>query len=114
MSRQDSETHVNIVAWLHIGLSILGLFVAGLIFLVFVGVGLLLAVAEESEAMGILAVIGTFVGAFLFILSVPGFVGGIGLLKRQAWARILVLILSALQLFNVPFGTCVGSTPSGR
>ena len=35
MSRQDSETHVNIVAWLHIGLSILGLFVAGLIFLLY-------------------------------------------------------------------------------
>ncbi len=107
-SRQDSETLVNIVAWLYIGLSILGLFVAGLVFLVFVGIGLLMAAADESEAMGILAVFGTFVGAFLFLLSVPGFVGGIGLLKRQAWARILVLILSAFQLFNVPFGTCVG------
>ena len=107
-SRQDSETLVNIVAWLHIGLSILGLFIAGLVFLVFVGIGLLMAAADESEAMGILAVFGTFVGAFLFLLSVPGFVGGIGLLKRQAWARILVLILSAFQLFNVPFGTCVG------
>ena len=79
-----------------------------LVFLVFVGIGLLLAVADESEAMGILAVIGTFIAVFLFLVSVPGLVGGIGLLKRQDWARVLVLILSVLQLFNVPFGTAVG------
>ncbi len=108
MSRQDSETHVRLVAWLHIILSVLGLLVTVLVFLVFVGIGLLLAVADESEAMGILAVIGTFIGVFLFLVSVPGLVGGIGLLKGQNWARILVLILSVLQLFNVPFGTAVG------
>lgn len=41
-------------------------------------------------------------------MSLPGLIGGIGVLKRQNWARILVLILSVLQLFNVPFGTAVG------
>ena len=108
MSRQDSETHVRLVAWLHIILSVLGLLAAAFVLLLFVGVGLLLAVADESEAMGILAVIGTFIAVFLFLVSVPGLVGGIGLLKRQNWARILVLILSVLQLFNIPFGTAVG------
>ena len=32
MSPQDSETHVNIVAWLHIILSILGLLVTVLVY----------------------------------------------------------------------------------
>ncbi len=108
MSPQDSETHVNVVAWLHIILSVLGLLVTALVFLVFVGIGLLLAASDETAAMGIFAVIATIIGGFLFLVSVPGLIGGIGLLQRQNWARILVLILSVLQLFNVPFGTAVG------
>ena len=108
MSPQDSETHVKIVAWLHIVLSVLGLLVTALVLLVFVGIGLLLAASDETAAMGIFAVIATVIGGFLFLVSVPGLIGGIGLLQRQNWARILVLILSVLQLFNVPFGTAIG------
>lgn len=108
MSPQDSETHVKIVAWLHIVLSALVLLVTALVLIVFLGIGLLLATTDEAAAMGIFAVIATIVGGFLFLVSVPGLIGGIGLLQRQNWARILVLILSVLQLFNVPFGTAVG------
>lgn len=108
MSPQDSETHVKIVAWLHIVLSVLRLLVTAFVFLVFVVIGLLLAATDDMAAMGIFAVIATVIGAFLFLVSAPGLVGGIGLLKRQNWARILVLILSVLQLFNIPFGTAVG------
>ena len=108
MSPEDSETHVKLVAWLHIGLSILGLCVTALIFVVFVVIGLLLAAGDEPAALGIVAVVGTFAGAFLLLLSAPGLIGGIGLLKRQDWARLLVIIISVLQLFNVPFGTAVG------
>lgn len=108
MSPQDSETHVNIVAWLHIILSILGLLVTAFVFIVFIIIGLVLAASDDAAAMGIFAVIATVIGAFLLLVSAPGLVGGIGLLKRQNWARILVLILSVLQLFNIPFGTAVG------
>ncbi|MCY4437697.1 MAG: hypothetical protein OXE05_10235 [Chloroflexi bacterium] len=100
MSPQDTETHVKIVAWLHIILSALGLLVTALVILVFVGIGLLLAATDGTSAMGIWVAVGTFIGVFLFLVSVPGLIGGIGLLQRQNWARILVLILSVLQLFN--------------
>jgi uncharacterized membrane protein len=43
---------------------------------------------------------------FLAVLSVPA-IGGIGLLRGQEWARILVLILSVLNLFNIPIGTAI-------
>lgn len=108
MSRQDAETHVKIVGWLHLLLSILGLLLAAFLLLVFLVIGLLLARADEPEALGVLAIIAIAIGFFLFLLSAPGLVGGIGLLKRQNWARILVLILSVLQLFNVPIGTALG------
>ena len=108
MSPEDSQTHVNIVAWLHIVLSVLGLLAAAFLLVVFLLIGILFVAADESAAAGVLAVVAIFIGAFLFLISAPGLIGGIGLLKRQNWARILVLILSVLQLFNVPFGTAVG------
>ena len=45
---------------------------------------------------------------FLLVLSAPGILGGYGLLKKYSWARVLVLILGALNLLNVPFGTILG------
>ena len=108
MSPEDSRTHVNIVAWLYIVLSVLGLLAAAFLLLIFVGIGIFLVAADESAAAGIFAVIAAFIGTFLFLVSAPGLIGGIGLLKRQNWARILVLILSVLQLFNVPVGTAIG------
>jgi hypothetical protein len=45
---------------------------------------------------------------FLFVLSIPGIIAGIGLFKRKEWARILTLIISVLDLINFPIGTAVG------
>lgn len=39
---------------------------------------------------------------------VPAIIGGIGLLRRKPWRRYLVLVLSVLDLFNIPLGTAVG------
>ena len=41
----------------------------------------------------------------MLTLSLPGIIGGVGLLKRHPWARILTIVLSVLHLINVPFGT---------
>ena len=38
----------------------------------------------------------------------PGFVAGVGLLGFKPWARVLTIILSAIELLNVPFGTALG------
>ena len=46
---------------------------------------------------------------WLLVLSVPGIIGGIGVLRRQSWARYMVLVLSILDLFSVPIGTAVGA-----
>ena len=42
------------------------------------------------------------------VLSLPGIIAGIGLLKLQPWARILAIVISALNLLNVPIGTALG------
>jgi len=42
------------------------------------------------------------------VLSLPGIVTGIGLLRLRPWARILGIVLSALSLLMVPFGSLLG------
>ena len=102
----DMKQHVTVVAALNIGLGALGVLMAIIAFVVLAGIGLFLI--EEPDAMPILTFIAVIAAGFLLITSVPDIIGGIGLLKRQPWARILVLILSVLKLINFPLGTIVG------
>jgi len=44
----------------------------------------------------------------LLILSLPGIIAGVGLLKFRPWARIVAIILGALHLLSFPFGTALG------
>jgi hypothetical protein len=99
------KQHVTVVGVLHIGLSILGLLAAAIVLVVLVGTGILV---EDRQAMTILTSVGCGVSALLVVLFLPGIVGGIGLLKWRPWARILVMILAVVDLFNVPIGTAIG------
>jgi len=99
------EKHITIVAALHIGLSILGIVLGAFVFVLLAGIGV---ISEDEDALTVLAIVGGAVSSFLFVLSAPGLIGGIGLLKRKEWARILVLIVSGLELLNIPIGTAVG------
>ncbi len=47
-------------------------------------------------------------GLALVAGSVLALVAGWGLLDRQPWARMLVIVLGILNLLNVPFGTALG------
>lgn len=97
--------HVQILAALTIGFSIVlamvGLFL--LVLLPTIGVAV-----NDPQALPLLSSIGAILGLFFFLLAVPGIVGGIGLLKRRSWARILVMILGAMHIFNIPLGTLLG------
>ena len=99
------ENHVTAVGALSIGLSIFGILIGGFIFVLLAGIGF---AVQDEEAAPILAVVGFAIGIFLLILSIPGIIGGVGLFKRKEWARILVLITSALHLLNFPIGTAIG------
>ena len=99
------EKHLTAVAALQVGLSILGGLIGIFVFALLTGIGV---IAQEKEALFILSTIGIAVGAFLLVISVPGIIGGIGLFRRKEWARILVLIISAIDLLNIPFGTALG------
>jgi hypothetical protein len=99
------EGHVKAVGALCIGLSSLCILIGGFVFVVLSGIGFL---AQDHDATMVLSTIGLIIAGILVVLSIPGIIGGIGLLNRREWARILVLILSAVQLFNFPIGTAIG------
>lgn len=99
------EKHINIVAALQIGFSILGLIIGGVLFTLFVLLGNFI---QEPDAQIVFGIIAKVVMVVLIILSIPGIIAGIGLMKRKEWARILTLILSVLSLVNFPFGTALG------
>lgn len=99
------EKHVTIVGALNIGFGILTLLIGGLLFVLLTGAGL---ISQDQIALFITTTIGVALGAFLFIVGLPGIIGGIGLLYHKRWARIVVLILSVIDLINIPFGTFLG------
>jgi hypothetical protein len=104
------KDHVTAVGVLHIGLGVLGILVSCIVLAGTIGPGLIaLTVEGDALPLSILAIVGGVVSAFVLVLSVPGIVGGIGLLRYKTWARYLVMILAALGLVNIPVGTIVGA-----
>jgi hypothetical protein len=106
------NTHVKVLGVLYIALSALG--VASALFLALaVGtassiVGISADPQDAAVALPIIGVAGTALVVFLLAVSLPGLVTGIGLLKLQPWARIVGIVLSAINLINIPFGTVLG------
>lgn len=99
------EKHVNVVASLHIGLSIFGILVSLIVGVILSLVG---SFIDDPMAVKILPIIANVVIWVIIVLSIPGIIAGIGLFKRKEWARILTLILSVIKLMNIPIGTAVG------
>jgi hypothetical protein len=102
MSMKD---HVTVVGILRIGFAILGLVAAGIVFVAVVGGGM---ISGDREAIRITGIVGTTIASFVGILSLPGLVAGIGLLRHLSWARWLTLILAVVDLVFVPVGTLFG------
>ena len=100
------DKHVTVVAVLRIGLSVIMILAAIFIFVFLFGIGWILS---DDVAQAILTFVGIVVGILLVIIGLPGLLGGIGLLSWQPWARILILIVSAMDLINVPVGTILGA-----
>ena len=63
---------------------------------------------EGCAALGIMGFVGALVTCLMMILFIPSVVGGIGLLLKKGWARILVIIVSIIYLLAFPLGTALG------
>ncbi len=109
------EKHVTLLGVLNLVCGGLGLTMGILVFGILGGVATLIGVAgvanQEEEALiavPILGLVGIIISGFILLMSLPSFVLGYGLLKTRAWAEIVGLIVSALNLLSFPFGTALG------
>jgi hypothetical protein len=104
--------HVKILGILHIIFSALGIVIAVGMLILFGGLAGVVGTTDQSEdavvGVGVLGAIGAIVFTVILVLSLPGLIAGIGLVKFRPWARILGIVISALDLISVPFGTALG------
>ena len=96
------DTHIKVLGFLYIIFGVV-LVVLGLVLF-----GILGAISINQHGVGVLGIVGSALAVFFVILSLPSIIAGIGLLKRQEWARILTIVLGFLHLFGFPIGTAIG------
>ncbi|MGH9769455.1 MAG: hypothetical protein ACREAB_18685 [Blastocatellia bacterium] len=99
------ERHIRILGIIYIAFGALGILAALLLFVGVTGEGLL---SENGETILITASAATAVAIFLILISTLAIIGGMGLLQRRSWARMLVIVLGCLYLPSFPLGTAVG------
>ncbi len=63
---------------------------------------------DSLLAAPFMALIGVGIVLLICCVSLPAFIGGIGLLKMKSWSRILMIVVSILHLFTFPIGTALG------
>ena len=107
------DTHVKVLAVLYIVFGALGILAAFAVMAAFgiAGVASAAAVGSDADAwvaLPIIGITGTALAVFLLLVSLPGVIAGIGLLRFRPWARVLTIVLSVLNLINLPFGTALG------
>ena len=105
-------THVKVLGGLYLALSAISL-MAALFLALAVGtasaiVGTAADARDAAVAIPIIGIAGTALVVFLVIVSLPGLIAGIGLLKFRPWARIVGIVVAVLYLVHIPFGTVVG------
>jgi len=93
--------HVKILAWIHIvmggGLLLVALALTTTVFF---------ARPEYIHTLPFLLGLFSWLTIGLFI---PSLVGGIGLLRKKRWARVLIICVSVECLFAFPVGTALGA-----
>jgi hypothetical protein len=106
------QTHVKVLGVFFIALSAIGICAAIFFFVGFgAAAGIVGANADAHDAaiaIPIIGIAGTAFVIFMLLLSIPGLIVGIGLLKFRPWARIVGIVLCALNLISIPFGTMLG------
>ena len=100
------ERHITVVGVLHIAYNVVGILIGLTLFTFLTGIGIF---TGDDVALTVLTLVATFLAGLFLIGSIPGVIGGIFLLQRREWARILVIIVSFFDLLHVPLGTLLGA-----
>ena len=112
------EKHVTLAGILNIVYSTLTILGAGILFVLagwfghffesLMRDGFIRPHDVPMEILDVVPVVLFIIGIMMLIVSILGIVGGIGVLNRREWARILLLVISFFMLVRVPLGTILG------
>jgi hypothetical protein len=112
------EKHITVVGVLNIVYSAMNLLGAAVLVGVAVGTKYIVEVLYYRhvidprdfpyELWDIIPAFLVLVAILLVLFSLPGIIGGIGVLRRKEWGRIMVLVISFFNLLNIPLGTVLG------
>ena len=100
------ETHVKVVAVLHLIFSGMLLLVGLMVVILMVSGGL---ISGDKTAIAITSGLGLFFAMLFILLSIPAIIGAIGTLKFRNWGRILLIIVGVFNLPGFPVGTALGA-----
>lgn len=103
---RDMKKHVTVVAALHIGFGVLSLLGALIVLLTFNFIQSFAHDVEEAEI--VFTLLKTIIPSILSFGALMSIIGGIGLFSYKQWARIIIIIISALNCLNIPIGTLKG------
>jgi len=106
MEKRNMKQHVSLVGALHVGFGILGLLGALAVYLSFHFV--FGYVKDVDIAEELISFLGNTLSLIIVFFSALGIIGGIGLFTYKSWARILIMIVSAINCLNIPIGTAKG------
>ena len=106
MEKRNMKQHVSLVGALHVGFGILGILGALTVYFSF---HFIFGFVEDIDiAEELISFLGNSLSLIILFFSTLGIIGGIGLFTYKSWARILVMIVSALNCLNIPVGTAKG------
>ena len=103
MSRDDG---IKLIAIYHFVIA--GLILLGTLFIL--AIPLFAVVASPADPRGAFVALLVMGSIFLVLvlLAILYIATGVGLWRRQEWARWVTIVLAVLGLFNVPIGTVIG------
>lgn len=105
MTDSEYQNHITVLGWVHVGFSLILVFLAVFALLFLSGIGI---ASQDTEAVRILSCVGMAGAVFLTGLAIPGLIAGYGLLHRRSWGRVIAIIVAGFNLFNIPVGTALG------
>jgi len=99
------ERHVKILGILNMVYGIAGAVAAVIALINFGGLQGIYAAFNE-DIFGLIAMI---LVVFQLLIAAPCIIAGHQVRKLQDWARVMLIIVSAINVLNVPFGTMIGA-----
>ena len=112
------EKHISLVGILNIVYEFFALIGACVLFAIAIGFRYFFELISRydhhgmnempPELLDIVPLILTAIGLLLFVFSIVGIIGAIGVMKKKEWGRIMVLVISFFNLIHIPLGTVLG------